>query len=116
MSIHTVTRWHLIVALGKLLKVTVNVLRVKAGGYMPMMGDKNKAIIETAAEIENVNAALEENEFCYELKKQRVKLLQDLVDFARAELVLSAADLRRYREKCHLCERCSDGKLTSEGC
>jgi hypothetical protein len=73
-----------------------------------MVGDQVSHISALAAELKNIDAEIAENEMCLKLRKERVKILQDLVDRVRAELVLSANEVRRYRQGCNDCMRCAD--------
>ena len=74
---------------------------------MPLVGDQSKPITDIAADLRNIDTEIAENEFCPALKKKRVALLQDLLDRTRSELVLSTRELRRYRDECTACVRCS---------
>jgi hypothetical protein len=72
--------------------------------------DQSKYIVDVALKLRNLDLEIAKNPNCYELKSRRFKVLEDLHDKTRAEMVQSAADLRRYRdrdrEQCADCMRC----------
>jgi hypothetical protein len=58
--------------------------------------------------LRNLDLEIAKNPNCYELKSRRFKVLEDLYDKTRGEMVQAAAELRRYRDKneCADCMRC----------
>jgi hypothetical protein len=70
--------------------------------------DQSKYIVDVALKLRNLDLEIAKNPNCYELKARRFKVLEDLFEKTRAEMVLAAAELRRSRssERCEDCMRC----------
>jgi hypothetical protein len=70
--------------------------------------DQSKYIVDVALKLRNLDLEIAKNPNCYELKARRFKVLEDLHEKTRAEMVLAAAELRRSRnsERCEDCMRC----------
>lgn len=70
--------------------------------------DQSKHIVDIALKLRNLDLEIAKNPNCHELKARRFKVLEDLHDKTRAEMVQAAAELRRNRdmERCVDCMRC----------
>ncbi len=70
--------------------------------------DQSKYIVDVALKLRNLDLEIAKNPNCYELKARRFKVLEDLHEKARGEMVQVAAELRRCRDKDHCadCMRC----------
>ena len=71
--------------------------------------DQSKYIVDVALKLRNLDLEIAKNPNCQELKSRRLKVLEDLHDKTRAEMVQAAAELRRYKrdsDRCADCMRC----------
>jgi hypothetical protein len=71
--------------------------------------DQSKYIVDVALKLRNLDLEIAKNPNCHELKSRRLKVLEDLHDKTRAEMVQAAAELRRYKrnsDRCVDCMRC----------
>lgn len=72
--------------------------------------DQSKYIVDVALKLRNLDLEIAKNPNCYELKSRRFKVLEDLHDKTRAEMVQAAAELRRSKDRegnnCADCMRC----------
>lgn len=70
--------------------------------------DQSKYIVDVALKLRNLDLEIARNPNCKELKSRRFKVLEDLHEKTRAEMVQAAAELRRYKssERCEDCMRC----------
>ncbi|MGB9929760.1 MAG: hypothetical protein ACPK85_15405 [Methanosarcina sp.] len=72
--------------------------------------DQSKYIVDIALKLRNLDLEIAKNPNCYELKSRRFKVLEDLHDKTRSEMVQAAAELRRSKDRegtqCSDCMRC----------
>jgi hypothetical protein len=85
---------------------------IKGGNYISDINeqivDQSKHIVDVALKLRNLDLEISKNPNCHELKSRRFKVLEDLHDKTREEMVKAAAELRRNRDKtlCADCMRC----------
>jgi hypothetical protein len=70
--------------------------------------DQSKYIVDVALKLRNLDLEIAKNPNCQELKARRFKVLEDLHEKTRAEMVQASAELRRNRnrDQCEDCMRC----------
>ena len=70
--------------------------------------DQSKYIVDVALKLRNLDLEIAKNPNCHELKSRRFKVLEDLHEKTRTEMVQAAAELRRERnsQRCDDCMRC----------
>ncbi len=59
--------------------------------------------------LQNLDLEIAKNPNCQEFKARRLKVLEDLYDKTRAEIVQASAELHRYKkdsDRCADCMRC----------